>query len=147
MQKTASVVVSLALGLAGCAANRSGPEFDAASCDQHISVQVIGGKLNIQPERACIKNKNTKVIWALVEKQKGLYVFRPDSVTILGDAYNDFPTCNAKVHARNGEVEDEGSRLKCDDVNSQPGEYDYILRVYFPNGGEAATSDPSVWNN
>jgi hypothetical protein len=146
MQKTVYFSMAMALGLAGCA-NVSGPEYNTADCDKDISVMVIGGKLNIQPERACIKNKNTKVTWVLVKEQKGLFVFRPDSVTILGDAYNDFPTCNAKVHLRQGEVSDEGSKLKCDDVNRQPGEYDYILRVYFPNGGEAANSDPSVWNN
>jgi hypothetical protein len=144
MQKTTCLIAVLSLALAGCATRSAAPYADAASCDRTVSVMVIGGKVNLDPDPICVKQKNTKITWEIVSSQQSLYEFRRDSITV-GDQSNEFPNC--RLGAGNGEVEPGGKRIKCDDKNSFPAQYSYYVRVYWINGGEAANSDPTIWNN
>ena len=145
MQKTFCFSAVLALALTGCASSKAYSDSEA-DCDKDVSVQVIGGKLNLLPEEVQVC-KNNKVTWVLVDFQhaKDIYEFRADSVTVDGPA-SEFPDCSLKANQRNGALDGKG-KITCRDSNTIKGRFPYSIKIYWINGGEAANSDPGIWNN
>lgn len=147
-----AILVAVALlAVGGCATGRQAESGGAQAmahpdCDKEVSVQVIGGKLNMVPDPAQVC-RNNKVTWTLVsfQAQKDIYEFRADSVKIDGPL-GEFPDCSMRAHALNGQVQGK-NKISCDDKNSVKDRFDYYIKVYYINGGEAANSDPTIVNN
>jgi hypothetical protein len=144
MKKTTCSIAVLALALAGCASSTPKATADtSANCDRTVSVMVIGGKVDYEPDPVCVKNQNAKITWELVQGQRDRYQFTKESI-VVGDSGDEFPNC--KMGAKNSEL-DGTWRVKCDDRNSVKGAFPYIIRVYwFGSSNEAANSDPTIVN-